>query len=329
MPVNPSENLSTASEVVDSTLSFADRLRSDTSWVQSFTQSGSEVAGFMQGMRDFLLDPLIWIGLLGLTLRILVIYVLASIALRFIHRVARRYVQRFAHLPNLDPRKQRSQTLSNVLTSMARYVIWPIAIITILNEVGIPVTGILATAGVAGLAVGFGAQTLVRDVISGIFLLFDDTLHVGNLVRIGNETGTVEEIGMRLIKVRKFDGELLLIPCGELRTFGNRSIGFARAIVQVGLAYEQDTRHVIETMKRVAEEWANENKAILLDEKPEVQGILDFGDSSVGARIVVRVLPGEQFLAERDLRLRLKETFDKERIEIPFPRLTIYAQPPA
>lgn len=327
--MNPPETEPTLADAVDSTLTFADRLRSDSSWASSIATSGSDLAGFLHTAQEVLLDPLIWIGLIGLTLRILAIYVLASIALRFIGRVATRYVNRFAHLPNLDPRRQRSQTLTNVLTSMARYVIWPIAIITILNEVGIPVTGILATAGVAGLAVGFGAQTLVRDVISGIFLLFDDTLHVGNLVRIGNETGTVEEIGMRIIKVRKFDGELLLIPCGELRTFGNRSIGFARAIVQVGLAYEQDTRHVIETMKRVAEAWAAENKAILLDEKPEVQGILDFGDSSVGARIVVRVLPGEQFLAERELRLRLKETFDKERIEIPFPRLTIYAQPPA
>lgn len=327
--MNPDETQVVLPDSVESTLSFADRLRGDSTWAQSIASSGSDLAGFLSKIQDVLLDPLIWIGLVGLVLRILVIYVLASIALRFIGRVAIRYVNRFAHLPNLDPRKQRSQTLSNVLTSMARYVIWPIAIITILNELSIPVTGILATAGVAGLAVGFGAQTLVRDVISGIFLLFDDTLHVGNLVRIGNETGTVEEIGMRIIKVRKFDGELLLIPCGELRTFGNRSIGFARAIVQLGLAYEQDTRNIIDTMRKVAEAWAEENKAILLDEKPEVQAILDFGDSSVGARIIVRVLPGEQFAAERELRLRLKETFDREGVEIPFPRLTVYAQPPA
>jgi len=327
--MNPSELLPTLPDSADTTLSFADRLRSDSSWVQSITTSGSDLAQLLGEIREVLLDPLIWLGLLGLSLRILILFTLATLALRFIGRVAKRYVNRFAHLPNLDPRKQRSQTLANILTSLARYVIWPIALITILNELSIPVTGILATAGVAGLAVGFGAQTLVRDVISGVFLLFDDTLHVCNLIRYGNETGTVEEIGMRIIKVRKFDGELLLIPCGELRTFGNRSIGFARAVVQVGLAYEQDTRKIIDTMRRVAEAWAAENKAILLDEKPDVQGILDFGDSSVGARIVVRVLPGEQFAAERELRLRLKETFDKEGVEIPFPRLTVYAQPPA
>jgi len=187
---------------------------------------------------------------------------------------------------------------------------------------------LVATAGIAGLAFGFGAQTLVKDVIAGIFLLFDDTIHVGDLVRIGNEAGTVEEIGVRLIRVRKFDGEMLMVPAGELRIFGNKSIEFARVIVPVGLSYEQDVDTVLPVMERVAREWMESvDDGILLEDDPTIQGLMDFGDSSVTARIVMKVRPGEQFQAERDLRLRLKSAFDELGIEIPFPRRTVYTRP--
>lgn len=195
-----------------------------------------------------------------------------------------------------------------------------------LSELGINISALLATAGVAGLAIGFGAQTLVRDVISGVFLLFDDTIHAGDLVRVGNDTGTVEHIGVRLIKVRKFDGELLMIPAGELRIFGNRSIGFVRAIVEVSLAYEQNLDSILSVLERVANEWAQTHRDILLEEKPEVQAIINFGDSAIMVRIAVQVVPGEQFKAERDLRLRLKRVFDELGIEIPFPRRTLYVR---
>jgi small conductance mechanosensitive channel len=227
----------------------------------------------------------------------------------------------------LDPRRQRVYTIGNLLTSAARYVIWPIAVIMILSELNINVGALVATAGIAGLAFGFGAQTLVKDVIAGIFLLFDDTIHVGDLVRIGNEAGTVEDIGVRLIRVRKFDGEVLMVPAGELRIFGNKSIEFARVIVPVGLSYEQDIDTILPVMERVASEWAaSVDEDILLDEAPTVQGLMDFGDSSVTARIVAKVRPGEQFQAERDLRLRLKSAFDALGIEIPFPRRTVYTR---
>jgi small conductance mechanosensitive channel len=206
-------------------------------------------------------------------------------------------------------------------------VIYPIALIMVLSEVGVDVGALIATAGIAGLAIGFGAQTLVKDVIAGIFLLFDDTIHVGDLVRIGSDTGTVEDIGVRLIKVRKFNGELLMVPAGELRIFGNQSIDFARVIVPVDLSYEQDTDSVIALMEQVANEWAaDQNDDILLEEAPTVQAITDFGASSVTARIVMQVRPGEQFAAERELRRRLKRVFDEHGAEIPFSRQTVYVR---
>ncbi|WP_022835971.1 mechanosensitive ion channel family protein [Salisaeta longa] len=277
----------------------------------------------LQQFTDRLTDVGLWQTLLTTGLRIAVILVLAVVGLRLIKRFTNSWTERSQDLEKDNPRRLRIATLSNLIQSAAHYIIWPLALIMILSEVNIDVGALLATAGIAGLAVGFGAQTLVKDVISGIFLLFDDIIHVGDLVRMGNETGTVEEIGVRLIKIRKFDGELLMVPAGDLRTFGNKNIGFARAIVEVGLSYDQDIDAILPIMEHVARSWAEVNQAILLEEEPQVQAITLMGDSSLTARIVVQVKPGEQFAAERDLRVRLKRAFDEHEVTIPFPQRTL------
>jgi small-conductance mechanosensitive channel len=257
-------------------------------------------------------------------LRILVIFGLALLLLRLVRRGTKRWIAQVQDLPPSAPKRQRAVTLGNLLESVAGYVVWAVAAIMILAEVGLDVGALLATAGIAGLAIGFGAQTLVKDVIGGIFLLFDDVIHVGDLVTISGHTGTVEKIGVRLIRLRKFDGELVMIPAGEVRIFGNKSIEWARAVVPVGLSYEQDIDAIVPIIEKVANEWAAVHEDILLDESPQVQGLMDFGDSSVTARIAVRVQPGEQFAAERDLRMRLKRTFDEQGVEIPFPQRTAH-----
>jgi small conductance mechanosensitive channel len=285
------------------------------------------LGGLIEGLRASLLDPAVWTAFLGTLLQIALIAALALVVLRVLDSVVERWKASVEDLTPLDPRRQRVYTIGNLLTSAGRYVIWPIAAIMILSEMNINVGALVATAGIAGLAFGFGAQTLVKDVIAGIFLLFDDTIHVGDLVRIGTDAGTVEEIGVRLIRVRKFDGEMLMVPAGELRIFGNKSIEFARVIVPVGLSYEQDIDTVLPVMERVAREWMESvDGDILLEDEPAVQGLMDFGDSSVTARIVVKVRPGEQFAAERDLRMMLKKEFDDLGIEIPFPRRTVYTR---
>ena len=269
-----------------------------------------------------------WLPIAATAGRIVVILVLAFLAIKALDRLVARWKAQVEDLPPLNPRRQRTYTLGSLITSTGRYVVWPLAIITVLSELNLDIGALLATAGIAGLAIGFGAQTLVRDVISGVFLLFDDTLRVGDSVRIGNEVGTVETINIRLIKVRKFDGELLMVPAGELRTFGNRSISFSRIIVPVGLAYEQDIDSILPVMQRVADAWvAEQDPDLLLDDEASVQAINDFGESTVTARIIMRVKPGEQFAAERELRLRLKREFDRLGIEIPFPRRTVYTRP--
>ena len=310
-------------------VSLTERLRTDSTLhrtAEDLTRPLETLSAFLGDLAREVLDPALWLGIIGLVVRVGLILLLAYAAVRLIDKVTTQWKRRFEKLPEGHPRQQRAFTVSNLVSSAARYLVWPVAIIMVLSEFHVDVGALVATAGIAGLAIGFGAQTLVKDVISGIFLLFDDSILVGDLVKIGDDAGTVEFIGVRLIKVRKFDGELLMVPAGELRIFGNRSIGFVRVIVNVALSYEQDIEAILPVMERVAKAWAKDKRAILREEAPTVQAITDFGDSSVNARIIVQIKPGEQFAAERELRVALKRAFDAEGIEIPFPRRTVYVR---
>ena len=275
-----------------------------------------------------LLSEEFWLGVAETALRVAATVALALLAIALISRLKRRWIASVQSDTTTDKRRQRVLTTADLLGSVARYAIWSITIVTVLSIVGFDIRALLAGAGIAGLAIGFGAQTLVKDVISGFFLLFDDTLGNGDLIRFGDDVGTVEYVGLRLIKVRKFDGELMMIPAGELRTFGNKSVGFARAIVEVGLSYEQDVADALPVLEDVAREWAETEhaQAVMVEEAPQVQALMALGDSAVTARIIVQVKPGEQFPAERDLRRLVKTRFDERGIEIPFPRRTVYVK---
>ena len=259
-------------------------------------------------------------------LKIVAILVLAWLLIRVVERAVRIWNNRFTDLPTIDPGRQRAMTIGTLLTSTTKYVVWALSIIMILDEMQIDVGALIATAGIAGVAIGFGAQSLVKDMIAGVLLLFDNTIQVGNIVKVGTEEGVVEDIGVRIIKVRRLSGELIMIPAGELRIFSNKSIEFMRAVVVVGLSYGQETEPILKIMNDVATDWAKEHPEIMLDEEPVVHAITEFADSSVNARIVVKVLPGEQYEAERQIRLRLKRAFDDNGIVIPFPQRSLHIE---
>lgn len=279
---------------------------------------------FVEGLAESLGLPPLFTSIVVKVITILIIFVIAWIAIKFVDRAVRLWLSRHESSAKSDPFRARAATLGNLFRSAIRYIVWPMALIIVLSEMGLDVAALIATAGIGGLAIGFGAQTLVKDVISGIFLLFDDSIHVGDLIRIDGDTGTVEFIGVRLIKIRKFNGELLMVPAGELRIFGNNSIGFARAIVNVGLAYEQNIEDILPAVKEIADKWHEENKSLMLEDEPIIQSVTELGDSQVTIRVVVQVMPGEQFELERKLRRAIKNEFDSRGIEIPFPRQTIY-----
>ncbi|MEM0961858.1 MAG: mechanosensitive ion channel family protein [Bacteroidota bacterium] len=312
--------------------SAADTAAADSSFLDQISDpvdAPARIAEAAGSARDTLLSESFWYGVGWTALKVAFVILVATVAIAVVKRIKRQWVRFVQDNPATDPRRQRVLTTADLLGSVARYVIWAIAALAVLPILGVDIRGLLAGAGIAGLAIGFGAQTLVKDVISGFFLLFDDTLGNGDLIRIGQDVGTVEYVGLRLIKVRKFDGELLMVPAGELRTFGNKSIGFARVIVDVGLSYEQDAAEALRVLEEVAAEWATTDaaKEVMVEDAPQVQGLLALADSAVTARIIVQVKPGEQFATERQIRTLVKERFDERGIEIPFPRRTVYVKP--
>ena len=280
------------------------------------------VNSFYQAVLSFFSPEniILWWGKL---IAIIIILVVAKIALSIIYKLIEKSLTPLKKSKNYKKRISRANTLIPLLQSISKYVIYFIAGVMVLRELGVDTTAIIASAGVVGLAIGFGAQSLVKDVLSGAFLLFEGIISVGDSVNVGEHSGTVEVIGLRNIHLRKYSGELRVIPYGEVASFGNFNKGYMRAIVKVGVAYEQDVEKGMKALEKIADKWAQENKDIVL-EPPVVQGILSLGSSEVTLRVSIKVKPMTHWGAERELKRRIKDTFDEKGIEIPFPRQVVY-----
>ena len=248
-----------------------------------------------------------------------VLIVAGAVLLYLLSRAIARRVLKVTHA------RRHTATYVNIVHSLIGYAIFFLTLVLILRVFGVNYTAILAGAGVMGLAVGFGAQTLIRDFISGFFLLLEDLIGVGDYITVGDIEGTVEVVGLRVTKVRAFDGTLHIVPNGELTRFGNRNRGYMRAIVSLDLAYEQDAEKGMLLAREVTEHWYKENTDAAI-ESPAVVGLLKFGEAGVQVRVSVKVKPGLQWAAEQQLRLRLKQAFDSAGTEIPFPRRVVYVR---
>ena len=259
----------------------------------------------------------------GKFIAIIIILVVTKIALSVINKLIEKSLTPLKKSKNYKKRISRANTLIPLLRSVSKYVIYFISGVMVLRELGVDTTAIIASAGVVGLAIGFGAQSLVKDVLSGAFLLFEGIISVGDSVTVGEHSGTVEVVGLRNIHLRKFSGELRVIPYGEVTSFGNFNKGYMRAIVEVGIAYEQDVERGMKALEEITNKWTEENKDIVL-EPPIVQGVLSLGSSDVTLRVAIKVKPMTHWGAERELKRRIKDTFDKKGIEIPFPRQVVY-----
>ena len=221
--------------------------------------------------------------------------------------------------------KQRAETLGAVLKSLAAAVIWTIALLMALGEFDINLGPLIASAGIVGIAIGFGAQTLVRDFLSGIFMLIEDQFGVGDIVDLGDAAGVVEAVNLRTTLLRDVHGTLWHIPNGEVRRVGNMSQQWARAVLDVEVAYDTDINHAMRVIKDAADEvWkANLENATVLEE-PQIWGVERFGSDAIAIRLVLKVEPAEQWATAREVRRRLKDAFDEEGIEIPFPQRTVW-----
>lgn len=219
---------------------------------------------------------------------------------------------------------QRARTLGATISNILSIVIYVIAVMLCLGELEISLGPILAGAGIVGVALGFGAQSLVRDFLSGVFIIIEDQYGVGDVVDVGEATGVVEEVTLRSTRLRGLDGTAWHVPNGEIRRAGNKSQYWARVILDVPVAYEADITAASALIKKVADEvWHDHQDAEVLEE-PEVWGVEDFGADSVAVRLAVKTLPGSQWSVARDLRARVKQAFDEEGFEIPFPQRTVW-----
>ena len=218
----------------------------------------------------------------------------------------------------------RAQTLIALTKSLLKYAVFFIAGIMILETFGVDTSAILASAGILGLAVGFGAQSLVQDVISGFFIIFEDQFTVGDYVEAGEVTGVVEEVGLRTTKIRRWTGHLEIIPNGSIKRVTNYNRGHMLALVTVGIAYEEDIDKAIEVLRQAGKKAYEEMESIV--EEPVVQGVTQLADSSVNIRTIATTLPGEQWAVERELLRRFKYALDEAGIEIPYPRRVLYTR---
>lgn len=221
-------------------------------------------------------------------------------------------------------REQRAQTLGSLFTSVLLVVVVIVALLTVLG-LFINIAPLLASVSVIGLAISFGAQSLVKDVISGTFMLIEGQFGIGDVVRVGDTSGMVERITLRTTILRDLHGVVHIIPNGDITRVSNLTKTWSRAVIDVGVAYREDLDRVIATLQALAAEFhADPQWGPLLIDPPEVLGVESLADSAVIVRMAAKTLPLKQWEVARELRRLIKNRFDAEGIEIPYPHLTFY-----
>ncbi len=220
---------------------------------------------------------------------------------------------------------RRIDTLAHVSRYVISSLITLIASMMILSELGVSIAPILGAAGVAGIAVGFGAQSLIKDYFNGFFILLENQIHEGDVVEVSSKTGVVEKVTLRYILLRDFEGSVHFIPNGLITTVTNKSPGYAYAVIDVKIAYRESIDEAFDVMRKVGSEMrASVEYAAKMVEDIDIAGVQDWADSAVVLRCRFKVIPLEQWGVRREFLRRLKEAFDARGIEIPYPHVTIY-----
>ena len=260
--------------------------------------------------------------------RILGIWILAWLAYRVVRLAARRI--EIAVDDGDDSvttlRERRGKTISQLLRSVGRVVILVIALLLTFN-LFIDIGPILAGAGILGLAVSFGAQSLVKDVISGFFILFENQFAIGDVVEAAGKSGVVEKMTLRVVVLRDVEGAMHVIPNGEIKVVSNKTRGWSRAVVDLGVAYDEDVDRALTVVRDEAAQFSTDKAwGSQLDGPVEVLGVESLGDSAVVIRSLIRTQPGSQWNAAREFRRRMKNRFDREGIEIPYPQRKVHVK---
>lgn len=259
-------------------------------------------------------------------LRIMVIAIVAWIAAAGLNRLIRVFREHIAQRMGDAEQQKRAATIGRALRYIVSVVVTLMAGILILSELGVSIAPILGAAGVVGLAIGFGAQSLVKDYFTGFFILLENQLTTGDVVEIAGKSGLVEDVTLRFVRLRDYGGNVHYVPNNLVTTVTNMSRGFAQAVVDVGIAYREDTDQVFDVMREVSREMRSDPEygPKILDPL-EIAGVESWADSAVVLRCRFKVVPLEQWGVRREFLRRLKKAFDARGIEIPFPHVTVYA----
>ena len=288
---------------------------------------------------DNWLSPTFWNDLVSQTVTwlistlpsLLIIAILAIILLKvtnlFLRRIKPIMLKHMESGSDLDNREleKRLDTLLGILRSIIKVIIWVMVGMLVLRKIGIDIAPIIAGAGIVGLAVGFGAQELVRDLIAGFFMLLENQIREGDVAIVNGTGGLVEHVGMRTIVLRDLSGVVHVFQNGKVNTLSNMTKNWSGMVFDIGVAYKEDTDKVAEVIQQVAEELrADPDFRDKILEPIEIFGVDGFGDSAVIMKARFKTVPIEQWAVGREYRRRLKKAFDEQGIEIPFPHRTVY-----
>jgi small conductance mechanosensitive channel len=278
---------------------------------------------FLQSILDFLIT---WSRVSGL--KILLLVIITSIVFRYggraIEKLVRKAVMNDNGLSHAEE-ERRENTLIEIFEGTFKFVLILVVGLMILSEFGVNIAPLIAGAGIIGLAVGFGGQYLIRDVITGLFIILENQYRVGDAVNIAGIGGSVEDITLRVTVLRDLDGTVHHIPHGEVKTVSNMAKGFARVNLNIGVSYNAELEKVISTINQVGKEMSeDEHFKNLIMKAPEFLRVDDFADSSVIVKILGETKPLSQWEVTGELRKRLKIAFDREGIEIPFPQMVVH-----
>lgn len=272
-----------------------------------------------------LLDPILRteagaLTIIGKIVNILLIFFIIAIIIRIGNGIIDKTFRKRENSHGLITNK-RAKTLGEVLKKILKYILVFIGIMMSLEIFTIDTKSIIATAGIGGLAIGFGAQSLVKDLITGFFIVMEDQYSVGDFVQIGSFEGYVEDLGLRVTKLRDFSGELHIIPNGKIDIVTNKTRGAMRAKVDISIAYEENIDKAIEVLENMCRDIKDNNVNII--EGPSVMGVTGLGGSDVILSIVAKTTPLEQWAVEREIRKKSKEALERSNIEIPYSKMVI------
>ncbi|HET7489349.1 MAG TPA: mechanosensitive ion channel family protein [Acidimicrobiales bacterium] len=263
-----------------------------------------------------------WEFILVRPFKILLLLIVGTVVSRLSAKSVRRFVRTVnarAPVRRASVRaEQRMTTIGDVLSSLVRVAVWIVVVLLILGELGVNLAPLLAGAGIAGIAIGFGAQSLVRDFLTGFFILLEDQYGVGDVINLGDATGTVEDFSLRTTRVRSTDGTVWFVPNGEIKRVGNTSMEWSRALIDVQVAYESNLPAVTKAIGEVATDFARDEPwADKVLEPPEVWGVQAMGPDGITIRLVVKTAPRQQYSVARELRGRITERLRRDGVKGP------------